>query len=165
MLVHGSYQRVHRGGRKSPKLEGAGTLGIEAEGLALSGHRDRPVLGFLAGAAGFVFGIALGVAITLALDTFADIDLMGHRKGPGLIGMGSLALALGIGGAFKTVVGWLFGRLPVSISIPKPAVEGISLSGAQLAILWEAGDQNLVTLFTPAELSAAELHQRLTGGG
>jgi hypothetical protein len=165
MLVHGSYQRVHRGGRKSPKLEGAGTLGVEAEGLALSGHRDRPVLGFLAGAAGFLLGIALGVAITLALDAFADIDLMTVRKGPGLIGMGSLALGLGIAAAFRTVVGWLFGRLPVSISIPKSAVEGISLNANQLAILWESGDTNHVTLFAPAELSAAELHQQLTGKG
>lgn len=164
MQVKGSYQRVQRGGRKSPKLVGAGTLAIAPDGLVLEGHRDRPVLGFLAGAAGFVLGIAIAVAATLALDSFADLDLMRVRKGPVLVGMVALALGLGIGGGFRTVVGWVFGRLPVRVEIPRSAVEGISLNGAQLAILWELGTTNHVTLFAPSDMDAAALHRELVGG-
>ena len=60
---------------------------------------------------------------------------------------------------------WLFGRLPLNVSIPRSTVEGISLNGQQLAILWETDSANHVILFSPSDMAAAELHGRLTGKG
>lgn len=163
MLLPGTFTELPGNGRKVPKLTGAGSFGVGDGGFELTGHRNRPVLGFFAGSAGFVLGLALVIAATLALDSLADIDMMAYRKGPMLVGMSALALGVTLGGFFIKVMGWLFGRLPVSMSIPRSAVEGIALHNNSVAILWTDKGKSWAVAFAPAEVSASSLHATLTG--
>ncbi|MEM1417914.1 MAG: hypothetical protein AAGH15_23660 [Myxococcota bacterium] len=151
------------GGVRDAGLRGEGELSRSETGWCLECRRAPKPLRVALGGAGFLAGIVLTAMATFLLAEGTGLDLMGARKGPGLVAMVALVVALGGWSLLTGLADRALGRPRVVTpggDVPVQVTEHAKDAKA-LNVLWHEDGAWVGAAFTPAE--AADRARLLQG--
>lgn len=157
----GTFVRIERPGATTPPMDGPGAIEI-GDAVVLSGGRGRA---WLANGVGCLAGAALvpfGIAIPFVTDALFDFDLMTVRKGPVLVAMICVALAMGGYGAGTWLVDTVLGPKKLVVKIPLGDLKGAEVQGNRVVLAWTVGSQTHLAFFVPSSVQPSVVAQALT---
>lgn len=116
------------------RLSGPGKVIWDAGALQLRGKTSRKAAAIILGIPGALVGLGIAVAAAMLLEEI-DIDLMSARKGPVLVGMVALILAVGGYSVGAWIADFLMGK-SVDWTIPGEEIRLVGVAENGLQITW-----------------------------
>jgi len=153
MRAEGQFGYVD-GTAKNAGLSGSGALSWDAaSGWHFICKRAHSALRIPMGVIGAAVGVVLVALGATLLDDMAGIDLMGYRKGPVLVGMIGLLVAIGGWTAMTWLADMMFGRAYETSLGPglQVTVRPHSSNAKRVSLFWAAEGKTVGTSFQPVD--------------
>jgi len=163
MPIPVTFLQGKRPDRKSPPHEGEGTVELLDDRILLVGTKSRTIFNAGLGCVGFIIGLAVSVAMVFALQELADWDIMRVRKGPVLVAMVALFVAVTVGGALIGLGERIIGRKVTKHAVMRAAIEGLGTDAGKVALLWTENGRAMWAVMVPGDGDADGLIARLRG--